>query len=78
MAGDDIYVVNSEGHARGRQRRDRVSLQWTISTLGGPLAGGHSAHRLYLESIDGDMFIVDRDDGDDAIRPPSTHERGQG
>ena len=61
VAGDDIYVVNSAGMLSAVNSETGAS-EWTISTLGGPLLGV-TPKRLYLESIDGDLFIVDRTTG---------------
>ncbi len=73
VAGDDIYVVNSAGMLSAVNAESGAS-EWTISTLGGPLLGV-TPHRLYLESIDGDMFIVDRETGTMLFDPRATHER---
>lgn len=73
VAGDDIYVVNSAGMLSAVNAESGES-EWTISTLGGPLLGV-SPKRLYLESIDGDLFIVDRTNGSMLYDPRATHER---
>lgn len=73
VAGDDIYVVNSEGMLSAVDAETGTS-EWTISTLGGPLLGV-TPGRLYLESIDGDLFIVDRNTGAMLFDPRATHER---
>jgi outer membrane protein assembly factor BamB len=73
VAGTDIYVVNSEGMLSAVNAESGVS-EWTISTLGGPLLGV-TPKRLYLESIDGDLFVVDRLTGAMIFDPRATHER---
>lgn len=73
VAGDDIYVVNSAGMLSAVNAETGAS-EWTISTLGGPLLGV-SRKRLYLESLDGDLFIVDRANGAMLYDPRATHER---
>jgi outer membrane protein assembly factor BamB len=73
VAGTDIYVVNIEGMLSAVDA-DSGESKWTISTLGGPLLGV-TPKRLYLESIDGDMFIVDRTTGAMIYDPRATHER---
>ena len=72
VAGGDIYVVNSAGMLSEVDAETGES-KWTISTLGGPLLGV-TPRRLYLESIDGDMFIVDRTTGAMLYDPRATHE----
>ncbi len=73
VAARDIYVVNIEGMLSAVDA-DSGESKWTISTLGGPLLGV-TPKRLYLESIDGDMFIVDRQTGAMIYDPRATHER---
>ncbi len=73
VAGTDIYVVNVEGMLSAVNAETGES-EWTISTLGGPLLGV-TPKRLYLESVDGDMFIVDRSTGAMIYDPRATHER---
>jgi outer membrane protein assembly factor BamB len=73
VAGDDIYVVNSAGMLSAVNAETGAS-EWTISTLGGPLLGV-TPTRLYLESIDGDLFFVDRTNGAMLYDPRATHER---
>src|SRR5262249_10235998 len=73
VAREDIYVVNSEGMLSAVNAQSGES-EWTISTLGGPLLGV-TPKRLYLESVDGDLFIVDRTNGAMLFDPRATHER---
>jgi outer membrane protein assembly factor BamB len=73
VAGQDIFVVNSAGMLSA-VNAESGEAEWTISTLGGPLLGV-TPKRLYLESIDGDIFIVDRKTGHMIFDPRATHER---
>jgi hypothetical protein len=73
VAGDDIYVVNSAGMLSAVNSQSGEP-EWTISTLGGPLLGV-TPKRLYLEALDGDLFIVDRSNGTMLFDPRATHER---
>jgi outer membrane protein assembly factor BamB len=72
-AGDDIYTVNTAGllsslDARTGERR------WMTSTQGGRLMSV-SVRRLYLESRDRDLFIVDRGTGQVIADPRVTLQR---
>lgn len=72
VGGEDVYVVNKDGYF------SRVDLKtgspfWTISTLGGPLLAV-TEKRVYLESRDGDLFIVDRNTGQMLYDPRATHQ----
>ncbi len=73
VAGDDVFVVNTEGRLASI---DAVSgtPNWAISTVGGPLLGV-SKNRVFLESRDGDLFIVDRATGQMLYDPRTTFER---
>jgi outer membrane protein assembly factor BamB len=73
VGGEDVYVVNKEGFF-SRVDVKSGSPYWTISTLGGPLLAVTSK-RVYLESRDGDLFIVDRDNGHMIADPRDTHQR---
>ncbi len=73
VANDDVYVVNVAGvltelDAKTGERR------WTTSTQGGRLLSV-SANRVYLESHDDDLFIVDRGTGQILADPRMTYER---
>jgi outer membrane protein assembly factor BamB len=73
VAGDDVFVVNREG-ILASINANSGELNWQISTLGGPLLGV-TTKRVYLESRDGDLFIVDRATGQMLFDPRATHER---
>ena len=73
VTGEDVFVVNKEGMLSSINAATG-SLNWTIPTLGGPLLGV-TGKRVYLESIDGDLFIVDRSTGHMLFDPRDTHER---
>jgi outer membrane protein assembly factor BamB len=73
VAGDDVFVVNREGILASINALTGEA-NWQISTLGGPLLGV-TGKRLYLESRDGDLFIVDRSTGQMLFDPRATHER---
>lgn len=61
VVDDDVYVVNEEGQlseidvASGHSR-------WTVSTQGGRLVSV-SKNRVYLETHDDDLMVVDRESG---------------
>jgi hypothetical protein len=73
VADDDIYVVNDQGmltevdEANGHSR-------WTVSTLGGRLLAV-SETKVYLESHDEDLFVVDRQSGKIVYEPAMTLTR---
>jgi outer membrane protein assembly factor BamB len=73
VAGDEVFVVNREGILASINALNGEA-NWQISTLGGPLLGV-TANRVYLESRDGDLFIVDRSTGQMLFDPRATHER---
>lgn len=73
VVDNDIYVVNSEGILSEIDAETGQS-RWTISTLGGRLIAV-SEHKLYLESHDDDLFIVDRVSGKIIHNPAATFQR---
>ena len=73
VSGEDVYVVNTAGLLSSINAKTGQG-NWTTSTLGGPLLGV-TGKRLYLESRDGDLFIVDRVTGHQLFDPRATHER---
>lgn len=73
VAGGDVFVVNTEGQLASINGLSGEP-NWSISTLGGPLLGV-TGKRVYLESRDGDLFIVDRATGQMLFDPRTTHER---
>ena len=73
VADDDIYVVNDEGNMSEIDVATGMS-RWTVSTLGGRLLAV-SASRVYLESHDDDLFVVDRVSGKIIFDPVATLQR---
>jgi outer membrane protein assembly factor BamB len=73
VSGDDVFVINNQGSLSSINAMSG-SLNWTISTLNGSLLGVTKT-RVYLESMDGDLFIVDRGTGQVLFSPRDTHER---
>lgn len=73
VSGDSVFVVNTEGMLSSINAVSGIP-NWTITTLGGPLLGV-TPTRVYLESQDGDLFIVDRTTGHILFDPRETHER---
>ncbi|MDX2037581.1 MAG: PQQ-binding-like beta-propeller repeat protein [Isosphaeraceae bacterium] len=71
---ENVYVVNNDG-LFSRVDLKTGSPTWTISTLGGPLLAV-TEKRVYLESRDGDMFIVDRNSGQMLFDPRATYQAG--
>jgi outer membrane protein assembly factor BamB len=70
---EDVYAVNAAGllvalDVKTGERR------WTTSTQGGRLLS-ISGTRIYLESHDDDLFIVDRRTGQMLADPRGTHDR---
>jgi outer membrane protein assembly factor BamB len=70
---DDVYLVNNEGKLSAVDFNTGLS-RWTISTLGGRLLAV-SATKLYLESHDEDLFVVDRQTGKVVYDPNTTFSR---
>ena len=73
VARDDIYIVNDEGLLLAIDATTGES-RWTISTLGGRLISV-SATKVYLESHDDDLFVVDRATGKILYDPATTFQR---
>jgi outer membrane protein assembly factor BamB len=73
IAGDEAFIVNNQG-LLSSVSAVTGEAHWTISTLGGPLLGV-TPKRVYLESRDGDLFIVDRVTGSMLFDPRAVHER---
>jgi outer membrane protein assembly factor BamB len=67
VSGDDVFVINNQGSLSSINAMSG-SLNWTISTLNGSLLGVTKT-RVYLESMDGDLFIVDRGTGQVLFSP---------
>ena len=73
MANNDVYVVNTQGQMSALDVESGVP-RWTTSTHGGRLLAV-GAKRIYLNSSDGDLFIVDRATGQTVADPRSTRDR---
>ncbi len=73
VADQDIFVVNKEGLLTSLDP-DNGSPRWTNSTQGGHLLAV-GPKRVYLESHDGDLFIVDRATGQIVADPQATLKR---
>lgn len=70
---NEVFVVNDEGRLTLLDPTTG-SPRWTISTQGGPLLA-IGRQRIYLESHDRDLFIVDRVSGQMLVDPRAAHER---
>jgi outer membrane protein assembly factor BamB len=73
VADDDVYTVNVAGLLTSLDARTGTE-HWTTSTHGGRLMG-ISAKKVYLESFDDDLFIVDRGTGQILADPRATAQR---
>ena len=73
ISDNDVYFVNTEGYLTAADITNG-SARWTISTLGGRLISV-SATKVYLESHDGDLFVVDRGTGKIIHDPSATLQR---
>ena len=73
VAGNDIYIVNDAGYLSEVDAPTGQS-RWTISTLGGRLLSV-SQDRVYLQTHDDDLFVVDRQSGKVIFDPTTTFQR---
>lgn len=73
VSDDDVYVVNDEGYLTAADI-PTGKVKWTISTLGGRLISV-SETKVYLESHDDDLFVVDRQSGKIIYDPAMTLQR---
>ncbi|WP_406693584.1 PQQ-binding-like beta-propeller repeat protein [Singulisphaera sp. Ch08] len=73
VANNDIYIVNSLGVLNSVEI-GTGKARWSTSTHGGRLMAV-SEKRIYLESYDEDLFIVDRESGRIVADPRSTYSR---
>jgi outer membrane protein assembly factor BamB len=73
VAGNHVFVVNEPGFLTSLDP-NTGSPRWTTSTHGGRLLAV-GARRVYLESHDGDLFLVDRATGQMVADPRATFER---
>ncbi|SIO18585.1 Outer membrane protein assembly factor BamB, contains PQQ-like beta-propeller repeat [Singulisphaera sp. GP187] len=73
VADRDVYVVNTSGVLNAVDI-GKGSARWSTSTHGGRLMAV-TEKRIYLESYDEDLFIVDRESGRIVADPRSTYTR---
>jgi outer membrane protein assembly factor BamB len=73
VADDDVYAVNTAGLLASLDAKTG-NPHWTTSTHGGRLISV-GAKRIYLESYDDDLFIVDRATGQMLADPRATAQR---
>ncbi len=73
VVDNDVYIVNVDGML-SEINAETGESRWTISTLGGRLLSV-SEHKVYLESHDGDLFVVDRLTGKIIHDPSATLNR---
>lgn len=73
VSGNDVYVVNTEGSLTAIDIPSGT-VKWTVSTLGGRLISV-SPTKVYLESHDDDLFVVDRATGKIVYDPTTTFQR---
>jgi outer membrane protein assembly factor BamB len=73
VSDNDVYVVNVEGYLSAIDI-PTGTVKWTVSTLGGRLISV-SATKVYLESHDDDLFVVDRATGKIVYDPATTYHR---
>jgi outer membrane protein assembly factor BamB len=73
VCDDDVYVVNTSGELSAIDIPSGTP-RWTTSTLGGRLLSV-SATKVYLESHDDDLFVVDRATGKIVYDPATTFQR---
>ncbi|MFO0959057.1 MAG: PQQ-binding-like beta-propeller repeat protein [Isosphaeraceae bacterium] len=73
VAGEDIYTINSRGAIFSIEPKTGAT-KWVRATQGGRLLA-LGTNRLYLQTIDGDLFLIDRATGDILASPVATRER---
>ena len=73
VADDDVFVVNEAGQMSSIDP-ESGSPRWSVSTHGGRLLAV-GAKRVYLESSDDDLFIIDRATGQTVASAGTTLER---
>jgi outer membrane protein assembly factor BamB len=73
VADNDVFVTNTAGVLSAVDALSGLA-KWSISTHGGRLTA-ISPSRLYMESHDEDLFIVDRLTGKVLADPRATHDR---
>ncbi len=73
VANDDVYVANAQGQMSALDAETGLP-RWTTSTQGGRLLAV-GAKRIYLNSSDRDLFLIDRATGRTLADPRSTRDR---
>lgn len=73
VADQDVYVVNTSGQLSAVDAKSG-SPRWTVPTLGGRLLAV-TPTKVYLESHDEDLFVVDRATGKTIFDPQATFHR---
>jgi len=73
VVGKDVYVINKAGTLASVGLADGLA-RWTAPTYGGRLLS-ISPKRLYLDTVDGDLFVVDRNTGRQIFEPRATYSR---
>ena len=73
VSDNDVYVVNTAGTLIAADITTGET-KWSISTLGGRLLSV-SGTKIYLESHDDDLFVVDRATGKIIYDPATTFQR---
>jgi outer membrane protein assembly factor BamB len=73
VADNDVFVVNKSGLMISVDT-NTGSPRWLTSTQGGRLLAV-GAKRVYLESVDDDLFVIDRATGQMVADPRATYER---
>ncbi len=73
VADDNIYVINEAGMLFSLDPETGVAL-WQVPTHGGRLLAIGKT-RVYLESHDGDLFVVDRKTGKMVVEPRMSYGR---
>lgn len=73
VSGDEVFVINSGGVIFSVDPKTG-SPRWSRPTGGGKLLA-MSPRRIYLLSPDGDLFLIDRETGDELASPRATRER---
>ena len=73
VAGEDIYVINHGGNL-SQLDPSTGSVRWTTPTQGGRLLA-LSGSKIYLRSVNHDLFVVDRATGRMLADPGATFQR---
>ncbi len=73
VANDDIFMVNTSGEISSIDPKNG-SARWTTRTQGGRMMCV-GAKKVYLESDNGDLFIINRENGQMIVSPRASLER---